>query len=202
MLLYGSVIKVRTIDWLRNGYTTQNITSGYLLTFLRWLRTIQMISVVSFLEFILQRLTSRKVCIWIDSHLDLFIDEFSEPSFTAIFITKYQFRNSLIPSHARIHMIPTRIQQWKGYILFLSIVIPSPVIFVIYISTKSEASAVTQFLLAKDFSEQVQIYTYEGKEGCFDNEHFPINKLRNMAIQYVQTTHYIVLDMDVSLSSE
>lgn len=89
----------------------------------------------------------------------------------------------------------------KG-IFFLHVVIPSPIIFVIYISTESQASVVSQFLLAKDFPEQVQIYTYEGKEGCFDNKHFPINKLRNMAIQYVQTTHYIVLDMDVSLSGE
>lgn len=32
-------------------------------------------------------------------------------------------------------------------------------------------------------------------------KHFPINKLRNLAIDFVTTTHYIVLDMDVHLSS-
>lgn len=61
---------------------------------------------------------------------------------------------------------------------------------------------VTEYLLQKDFSEDIQIYTYEGKEGCFDSKHFPINKLRNIAIQYVQTTHYVVLDMDIIISSK
>lgn len=80
--------------------------------------------------------------------------------------------------------------------------ISSPIIFVIYISTEKQSDIVTKFLLSKHFSEDVQIFTFEGKSSCFSMKHFPINKLRNLAIDFVTTTHYIVLDMDVHLSSK
>lgn len=78
----------------------------------------------------------------------------------------------------------------------------SPIIFVIYMSTEKQSDIVTKFLLSKHFSKDVQIFTFEGKSSCFSMKHFPINKLRNLAIDFVTTTHYIVLDMDVHLSSK
>ena len=44
----------------------------------------------------------------------------------------------------------------------------------------------------------VRVWLLEATKG-FDSTHFPVNKLRNLAIENVKTSHYIVLEPSVLL---
>ena len=53
------------------------------------------------------------------------------------------------------------------------------------------------WLATTHFSDRITIITYRLRNNGF----FPINKLRNLGIRHIRTTHYMVLDIDLMVSS-
>lgn len=102
-------------------------------------------------------------------------------------------------SYLRLHMIPLIIDNWKGYQSLLCIY-RSPLIFVIYIPSLRQETVVNAFLSTAQFPVNAQVYLFKPREDCFDAKNLPINLMRNLAIQYVQTSHYVVFDMDLRFS--
>ena len=58
------------------------------------------------------------------------------------------------------------------------------------------------FLQIHSFPDTVQIYVSFSDPFCYSATHFPINRLRNYAIQHVRTSHFVVLDMDLHFSRD
>ncbi|KAK8820913.1 hypothetical protein WA556_005227, partial [Blastocystis sp. ATCC 50177/Nand II] len=112
---------------------------------------------------------------------DVFLDPSEETDFTAIFVANY----------LRLHMIPLIIDSWKG-----------PLIIVIYIPSLRQEAVVNEFLSTAQFPANAQVYIFKPREDCFDAKHLPINLMRNLAIHYVQTSHYVVLDTDLRFSQQ
>lgn len=73
-------------------------------------------------------------------------------------------------------------------------------IIVIFVPSIKQEAVVNEFLFSYSFGENVQVYLFQPREDCFNAKHLPINLMRNLAIRHVQTTHYVVFDMDVRLS--
>lgn len=60
----------------------------------------------------------------------------------------------------------------------------------------------SRFLQIHSFPDTVQIYVSFSDPFCYSATHFPINRLRNYAIQHVRTSHFVVLDMDLHFSRD
>lgn len=76
----------------------------------------------------------------------------------------------------------------------------SPCIFMIHITSEEQQSLLSRFLQSHSFPDTVQIYISVSEPFCYSATHFPINYLRNFAIQHVRTSHFVVLDMDLHFS--
>lgn len=76
----------------------------------------------------------------------------------------------------------------------------SPCIFMIHITSEEHQTLLSRFLQSHSFPESVQIYVSLSEQFCYSATHFPINRLRNYAIQHVRTSHFVVLDMDLHFS--
>ena len=79
--------------------------------------------------------------------------------------------------------------RWEGYFVF------------VYYCNHSETSPLEKHMMNNTLSKRVQIIS---KPYIWDDSGeliFPINQLRNIGIQHVQTSHYAVIDMDLWLSS-
>ena len=63
--------------------------------------------------------------------------------------------------------------------------------------TNEDKYALNDWLATTYLPDRVTIITYRLKFKGY----FPINKLRNLGIQHIQTTHYMVLDIDLMVSS-
>lgn len=75
----------------------------------------------------------------------------------------------------------------------------SPLSIVIHIQQQHEPYVI-RFLNSHHFPKRLTLLLY-----LVDSEHeyytvFPINKLRNLAIRNIRTTHFLVLDMDLRVS--
>ena len=49
--------------------------------------------------------------------------------------------------------------------------------------------------------DRIRIVTYVAEKDSFFYSNYPINILRNLGIRHVQTSHFILLDMDMWMSS-
>ena len=80
----------------------------------------------------------------------------------------------------------------------------------------SEFEQVEQFILDSGFPSRLRIALYivgvsnhpdcvnrfeDGKMQCIDEKIYPINRLRNIAIRNVVSSHFVVFDMDMWPSS-
>lgn len=72
----------------------------------------------------------------------------------------------------------------------------------IYIPSLRQEAVVNEFLSTAQFPANAQVYIFKPREDCFDAKHLPINLMRNLAIHYVQTSHYVVLDTDLRFSRQ
>ena len=63
--------------------------------------------------------------------------------------------------------------------------------------TNEEAMELNDWLATTYFPERVTIITYRLRSKA----RFPINTLRNLGIKHIRTTHYMVLDIDLMVSS-
>lgn len=70
----------------------------------------------------------------------------------------------------------------------------------IHITSEEQQSLLSRFLQSHSFPDTVQIYISVSEPFCYSATHFPINYLRNFAIQHVRTSHFVVLDMDLHFS--
>ena len=75
-----------------------------------------------------------------------------------------------------------------------------PCIFMIHITSEDQQSMLSRFLQSHSFPDTVQIYISVSEPFCYSATHFPINRLRNFAIEHVRTSHFVVLDMDLHFS--
>lgn len=80
----------------------------------------------------------------------------------------------------------------------------SPIVFVIYLR-EEEVAQLDAFLQLPENSilcdPRIRLLTYVAAKGSFFYSNYPINILRNLGIHNVHTSHMIVLDMDMWLSS-
>ena len=56
---------------------------------------------------------------------------------------------------------------------------------------------ILSYLSSRSYEDRLTIVLYLVKSVSEEALHFPINKLRNIGIRSSQTSHYIVIDMDV-----
>lgn len=80
----------------------------------------------------------------------------------------------------------------------------SPIVFVIYLR-EEEVVQLDEFLRLPENSilcePRIRLLTYVAAKGSFFYSNYPINILRNLGIHNVHTSHMIVLDMDMWMSS-
>ena len=78
----------------------------------------------------------------------------------------------------------------------MELLISSPCVFVITYPI-DESEAFHTWISTTHFPKRVTIISYSLRSGNY----FPINKLRNLGIRHIRTTHFIVLDVDLMVSS-
>ena len=76
------------------------------------------------------------------------------------------------------------LQLWKGY-----------VIACVY-CLKSEEEALVEFIQSKHYPSRFHIILYIVEDTEWNASTYPMNAMRNVAIEKVKTTHFLVLDMD------
>ena len=62
---------------------------------------------------------------------------------------------------------------------------------------EEEESNVVQSILEMDLPSRIRIVVYGVKKSNPDYKRFPVNKLRNLAIVNIVTTHFLIFDMDM-----
>ena len=62
---------------------------------------------------------------------------------------------------------------------------------------EEEESNVVQSILEMDLPSRIRIVVYGVKKSNPDYKRFPVNKLRNLAIVNIVTTHLLIFDMDM-----
>ena len=76
------------------------------------------------------------------------------------------------------------LELWKGY-----------VIACVY-CLKSEEAALVKFIESKHYPSRFHIILYIVEDTEWNKAIYPMNVMRNVAIEKVKTTHFLVLDMD------
>lgn len=104
------------------------------------------------------------------------------------------------------------IERWQGYLSSsLSILTHSPISLTIFTNT-DELSSIHSFILQSNFPSRLLLTIYiihsshsgciyhhssQNTTQCISKFIYPINRLRNLAIQRVYTSHFLILDMDM-----
>ena len=85
-------------------------------------------------------------------------------------------------------------------------------ISVAIIAQRNESAEVEQFILESHFPDRLRLALYtvgvssnsdcvyhvvEGQLQCIPQNVYPLNRLRNIAIENIKTTHFVVFDMDM-----
>lgn len=98
----------------------------------------------------------------------------------------------LIISSSRIFFIPHLQERWKGSVP-LSLFIDSPMVFVLLLFSVNNGYVPPQLAQLQLASRVRVLMVYESSIAIG----FPINRLRNLGIALVETSHYLVTDMDM-----
>ena len=86
----------------------------------------------------------------------------------------------------------------KGKTSFF-IIIFRPIVLVIY-ATSSQEIHLVRYISSHYIPKRVTILFYLVSRYQKSSSVFPINRLRNLAIRNIRTTHFLILDMDLRLS--
>ena len=86
----------------------------------------------------------------------------------------------------------------KGKTSFFIIII-RPIVLVIY-ATSSQEIHLVRYISSHYIPKRVTILFYLVSRYQKSSSVFPINRLRNLAIRNIRTTHFLILDMDLRLS--
>ena len=90
------------------------------------------------------------------------------------------------------------------WIKLSSKVIHSPIVFAIHLLEDQVIDFENALLLEKYkilCEDRIRIVTYVAEKDSFFYSNYPINILRNLGIRHVRTSHFILLDMDMWMSS-
>ena len=82
----------------------------------------------------------------------------------------------------------------RVYVLLL--IHSSPFVIVVYI-LPYKVRETKNFIYLMNLPPRVQIILYITQKGIDRDNVFPVNKLRNIGIVNIETSHFIVLDMDM-----
>lgn len=94
-------------------------------------------------------------------------------------------------SQSRFLFIPQLLQRWSGY-FFSFRLFTSPIVLVIsYLLPQQQT--ILSYLGSHSFPSRLTILLVLQQQETI----FPINSLRNLAIQSIQTSHFLLLDMDL-----
>ena len=96
---------------------------------------------------------------------------------------------------SRLFMISHMLSRWPGYSL-VSVVICRPLV-VTFFSSFREQNVLLDFVRENVLPERLTLLFYFVKSS---NNQFPINYLRTLGIYNIRSTHFIVLDIDLSIS--
>lgn len=117
---------------------------------------------------------------------------------------------NIMSSVERLFYLPYVIQKWEGFRLF-SCIISRPISIAVFVHL-SELNQTEQFIRDSRFPDRVRLTLYivdvtskpdcvivrnSTYGGCFSRTVYPINRLRNIAIAEVTTSHFVLFDMDV-----
>ena len=103
---------------------------------------------------------------------------------TLVYTTKLVRSNNMSIRINRMGFFDRTLQLWKGY-----------VIACVY-CLKSEEESLIQFIESKHYPSRFHIILYIVEDTEWNASIYPMNAMRNIAIEKVKTTHYLVLDMD------
>ena len=110
----------------------------------------------------------------------------------------------------RLFNLPYVIQKWEGFRQF-TCVNSRPISIALFVH-KSEMNQTEQYIQEAHFPVRVRLILYivdvtskpdcvivrnSTYGGCFPRTVYPINRLRNLAIADVTTSHFVLFDMDV-----
>lgn len=96
-----------------------------------------------------------------------------------------------IHSYERVYFLPFWLERWQGLDYFKKLICRSlSITFFLY---GEGATVYEQVIKSLDVPKRLNIIAYFSDSA----EPYPINKLRNIAIDQVQTTHFWLADMDM-----
>ena len=78
---------------------------------------------------------------------------------------------------------------------------PSPMNVILFSTDPTSVHQIANDLTALHLSQSVHCWLYVAEKGTFDFSHYRINKLRNLGVENVRTSHYVILDPSVILLS-
>lgn len=107
------------------------------------------------------------------------------PSFSLVAVGTWASWDVITHSYSRIFFITHLQRRWQGD---LSIVL---------FGTDTEEAKFLSYLSARTYEPRVSIVLYLVRNGTKEASVFPINKLRNIGIRNMRTTHYVVFDFDI-----
>ena len=91
---------------------------------------------------------------------------------------------------SRLFFIPYLLQRWQG-----------PFVFVIYCSDSELDSSITTYLTSNPPNRVTTLFYSHSRKNMYAKD-FPVNLLRNVGIRMIQTSHFLVLDMDMWVNSD
>ena len=118
--------------------------------------------------------------------ISLFLAVYPDPNLpfnvTIVSVTSYLFHFCFILVQI-VFILPQILSRWPGYYVF------------VITTTLSDRRSLLRELGSLYLSSRITTIIY-----TLDSSSFPINKLRNLGIRNIQTTHFMMLDMDLVLS--
>ena len=131
-------------------------------------------------------------------------------SITFVSQMRYYSWLNIMSSVQRLFYLPYVIQKWEGFRQF-TCVNSRPISIALFVH-KSELNQTEQYIQEAHFPVRVRLILYivdvtskpdcvivrnSTYGGCFPRTVYPINRLRNLAIADVTTSHFVLFDMDV-----
>lgn len=130
--------------------------------------------------------------------------------FTVISQTTFFLSSPVTPSKERLFFFPYLLQRWKGFSPLASLT-RSPLSIAI-MTNVTDTEEIETFIQSSNFPDRLRLALYitglPGKTDCVYRRTsrglrciratiYPLNRLRNIAIQNSLTSHFVVFDMDM-----
>lgn len=129
--------------------------------------------------------------------------------------TTFHFIHPLISRTERLFYFKYMLKRWQGF-HSISFFIHRPISITI-MAHKNESAEVERFIRQSHFPNRLRLALYtigvsnnpdcvyhmvEGQLKCVPQIVYPLNRLRNIAIENIVTSHFVVFDMDMWPASE